>query len=164
MVPTHMKGCPNAPFPGRVAGFDCCEPTHAVYRTRWLIWLNMVFLFFVTLVPFVTQMIGTYRYEPLVIVIFAAVNVACGLSLALMWWYANRVESVVWPKIDPAVVRSMTDRILMGPGVCVAAVAVSFLNVRLGHAVFLSIPLVYMSHSRVDTHWPQVVDDAEQVT
>lgn len=133
------------------------------HGSRRLIWLNMGFLFFLTLVPFVTEMIGTYRYEPLVIVVFAAVNVACGLSLAALWWYANTVEPVVWPKIDPDVVRSMTIRILIGPVICLAAVAVSFLNVRLGHAVFLAIPLVYSSHRRVDTHWPEIVGaDSEE--
>jgi hypothetical protein len=41
-------------------------------------------LFFSILIPFVTEMIGTHRYKPLVIIIFAAVNVACGLSLAFL--------------------------------------------------------------------------------
>jgi len=129
------------------------------HGSRRLVWLNMAFLFFLTLVPFVTEMIGTYRYEPMVMIVFAADNVACGLSLALMWRYANHVEQVVWPKIDAAVVRSMTTRILIGPGICLMALAVSFLNVRLGHAVFLLVPLVYMSHTSVDKHWPEVVED-----
>ena len=132
--------------------------------SRRLVWLNLAFLFVVTLVPFVTKIIGTYRYQPLVIIPFAVVNVACGLSLAVMWWYANRVEPVVWPRIDPTVVRSMSTRILIGPAVCLVAVAVSFVNVRLGHAVFLTIPLVYLSHRSVDTHWPEIVEDADQAT
>lgn len=128
------------------------------HGSRRLIWLNMGFLFFLTLVPFATKLIGTYRYEPLVMIVFAAVNVACGVSLAVLWWYANTIEPVVWPRIAPDVVRSMAVRILIGPVISLVALAVSFLNVRLGHAVFLTIPLVYASHRRVDTHWPEIVE------
>ena len=102
------------------------------HGTRMLIWLNLLFLFLVTLVPFVTDLIGTYRYEPLVMIIFAAVNMACSLSLVLLWLYANHVAPVVWPGIDASVVRSMTRRILIGPALCLIAVAVSFVSVRIG--------------------------------
>ena len=82
--------------------------------------------------------------------------------MAFLWWYANKVEPVVRPKIDPGVVRSMTARILIGPGLCLLGLAGSFLNVRLGHAVFVLIPLIYVSHTRVDRRWPEVVEDASE--
>jgi uncharacterized membrane protein len=132
--------------------------------SRTLTWLNLLFLFVLTLLPFLTDLIGTYRNEPLVMVIYGAVNIACCLSLALMWWYANHVAPVVWPRIDPAVARSMALRILMGAGVSLAVIAVSFVNVRLAHLVFLTMPFLYVSHRRVDAHWSEVVDKDEVAT
>ncbi len=126
--------------------------------TRPLTWLNLLFLFILTLLPFTTQLIGTYRYQPLVIVVYGIVNVACSLSLAVIWAYANYRAPVVWPRIDPAIARSMTWRILMGAGLSVLATGVSFLNVRLAHAFFLAMPLLYVSHRSVDAHWSELVN------
>jgi len=132
--------------------------------TRGLLWLNLFFLFLLTLLPFTTQLIGTYRYEPRVIVIYGIVNAACGFSLAFMWWGANRLYPVVSPRIDDRVVRSMLFRILLGPVISLVAIGVAFANVRLSHLVFLSIPFLQLSHRAVDRHWAELQAAAEQQT
>lgn len=132
------------------------------YATRWLTWLNLLFLFVLTLLPLTTQLISTYRHEPLVIVVYGIVSISCSLALALIWWYANQVGLVVWPRIDPATVRSMMVRILMAAVLSLFAIGVSFLNVRLVHAVFLATPLLYLSHERVDSHWSELVNSYKQ--
>lgn len=129
--------------------------------TRMLTWLNLLFLFVLTLLPLTTQLIGTYRHEPLVIVIYGTVCIACSLSLALIWWYANHVALVVWPRISPAVQRSMMLRILPGAALSLVAIGVSFINVRLAHAVILTMPLLYVSHRTVDAHWSDLASSEE---
>lgn len=124
--------------------------------TRGLLWFNLFFLFLLTLLPFTTQLIGHYRYEPLVIVIYGIVNAATGCSLAFMWWGANRLVPVVSPRIDNAIVRSMLHRIMLGPVFSLVAIGVAFLNVRLSHLVFLSIPILQLKHRSVDRHWAEL--------
>jgi uncharacterized membrane protein len=128
--------------------------------TRTLTWLNLLFLFLLTLLPFTTQLIGAYRLEPLVMVVYGAVNIACSLSLALIWWYANYVALVVWPRIDPAIAHSMMLRILASAILSLVAIGVAFLNVRLFHLVFVLTPLLFVSHPSVDQHWLELVDSA----
>jgi uncharacterized membrane protein len=132
------------------------------HGSRALTWLNLQFLFFLTLLPFVTQLIGTYRHEPKVMVVYGVVNTACCLSLAIVWWYANHIAPVVWPRIDPAAVHSMSLRILLGAVLSLVAIGVSFVNVRLSHVVFLCMPLLHLSHRRVDTHLAEVIDRDEE--
>jgi uncharacterized membrane protein len=127
--------------------------------SRTLNWLNLLFLFGLTLLPFTTKLIGTYRNEPLAIVIYGAVHIFCGCSLALIWWYANRSPVIVWPSVNPAVVHSLLRRTMAGPLISLVAIGVAFLHVRLAHAVFLTMPLLQLSHRTVDTHWPEVVAD-----
>ncbi|WP_166825704.1 TMEM175 family protein [Thalassoroseus pseudoceratinae] len=127
------------------------------HGTRVLTWLNLLFLFLLTLLPLTTQLIGTYRDEPLVMVVYGAVSIACSLSLALIWWYSNHIGMVVWPKIDPTVERTFMRRILYGACLSLVAVGVSFLNVRMSHFVFLSMPLLYLSDRQVDRHWSELV-------
>lgn len=124
--------------------------------TRGLMWVNLLFLFFLTLLPFTTQLIGTYQYQPLVIVIYGIVNAICSCTLAFMWWGANHLVPVVWPKIDSKVVRSMTSRTLIGLVLSVLAIGVAFYNVRLSHLVFVSIPLLQLRHRYVDRHWAEL--------
>ena len=126
--------------------------------SRGLTWLNLLFLFLTTLLPFTTQLITTYRNDPFVIVIYGFVHIACGCALAYMWWYANRLAPVVWPRVEPAVARSMLLRILTGPVIGLAAIGIGFVNVRLAHVVFLTMPLFHLSHRSVDSHWPEVVE------
>jgi hypothetical protein len=52
--------------------------------------------------------------------------------------------------IDPAVIRSMTRRILLTPVISTAAAGLSFINVHLGTYAFLALPLFYLSHRMVD--------------
>ena len=127
------------------------------FGSRGLAWLNLLFLFQLTLLPFTTKLIGTYRNEPLPILVYGTVHVACGCSLGYIWWYANRAAPIVWPRIDLGVARSMLRRILAGPVVSLVAMGVAFFNVRMAHVVFLSMPFLQFSHRTVDTHWPQIV-------
>jgi uncharacterized membrane protein len=129
------------------------------YGSRALTWLNLLFLFELTLLPFTTKLIGTYRHEPLVIVIYGVVHILCGCTLAFIWWFANRMAPIVWPRIDREIARSMSLRILTGPVISVLAIGAAFVNVRLAHAVFLTMPLFHLSQRNVDKHWREVVEE-----
>jgi uncharacterized membrane protein len=134
------------------------------YATRGLLWFNLLFLFMLTLLPFTTQLIGTYQYQPQVIVIYGLVNAASGCSLAFMWWGANRLIPVVWPRVDDAIVRSMLYRILLGSLLSLVAIGVAYLNVRLSHVVFLSIPFLQLKHRSVDRHWSELHAEEQGTT
>jgi hypothetical protein len=51
----------------------------------------------------------------------------------------------------------MLRRVLTGPVISLAAIGAAFINARLSHAVFLTIPFFHLSHRTVDSHWPEVV-------
>ncbi|CAB1082708.1 hypothetical protein D1AOALGA4SA_10312 [Olavius algarvensis Delta 1 endosymbiont] len=122
------------------------------YCDRWLLWLNTLFLFSTTLIPFLAKLKSIYKLEPKVVLLFGAGFVLTGLSLLAIWRYAvARSELHQFAPIDPAVVRSMTRRILLTPVVSAAAVGLSFINVHLGTYAFLTLPLFYLSHRTVDS-------------
>jgi len=124
------------------------------YCNRQLFWLNTLFLFPLTLAPFFVRVKSIYGAEPRIVLAFGTAFIVCGLVLLVLWRYAvSRPELLRLATIDRAVVRSMTVRILIGPVISFVAIAVSFLNVYLGTAIFLSMPLFYISHYIVDTHW-----------
>jgi uncharacterized membrane protein len=132
---------------------------HAVFQylrhcNRSLLWLNIFFMFPLTLVPFLTKLKLVYRHDAILIPFFGAAFIACGLMLFGIWRYAiSRPELTGRPNIDPAVIRSMSQRILIGPLVSLVAIGLSFLNLHLGALAFASMPLFYLSHRIIDSGW-----------
>jgi hypothetical protein len=66
-----------------------------------------------------------------------------------MWSYATR-NNLLLAAVDPPTIRSMTVRILLGPLVNLAAVGAALFSVPLAVTMFLSVPLMSLSHRRVD--------------
>jgi uncharacterized membrane protein len=82
-------------------------------------WLNLLFLLTICVTPFVTAVIaqnsgfvGTALY--------AGVMMSCGLSLALLWFYADRKEM-----LDPQCSRDERRRVLIGTLIVPAIFAIS---------------------------------------
>lgn len=115
-------------------------------------WLNFVFLFFVTLIPFATKLLAVYRQDFFVVLIYGLLQVACGVSLAVMWWYANTHHLMLAMQIDDRIRRSLSIRILLGPVINLAAVAVSYVYVPVALAMFVGAPLLNLSHRRIDAN------------
>ncbi|MGD8985532.1 MAG: TMEM175 family protein [Desulfobacteraceae bacterium] len=124
------------------------------YCNRTLIWLNTLFLFSLTLIPFLSKLKFTYEQEPEIVRLFCAGVFFCGLTLLAMWRYVlSHSELLVRPTMDQAVTRSMTQRILLAPVVAVIAFCLSFVDVRLGTHAFFLIPLGALRHRLVDSGW-----------
>ena len=122
------------------------------HANRVFTWLNFTFLFFVTLIPFVTKLLAVYRQDFFVVLIYGLLQVACGIALAVMWWYVNAQRRMLTAPVDIDVRRSITLRILLGPAINLAAVGVSFVSVPPALAMFVAAPLLNLSHRRVDTY------------
>jgi len=120
------------------------------HANRIFTWLNFVFLFFVTLIPFATKLLTVYRQDALVVLLYGLLQVACGLSLAVLWWYANLHHRLVTAEIDTAAKRSMAFRILAGPVINLFAVGVSQWSVWPALIMFMAVPLLSLSHRRID--------------
>ena len=124
------------------------------YCNRALIWLNTLFLFSLTLIPFLSKLKFTYEQEPEIVRLFCVGVFFCGLMLLAMWRYVlSHSELLGRPTIDQAVIRSMTRRIMVAPVVAVVAFCLSFLDVRLGTHAFFLIPLCSLRHRLVDSGW-----------
>ncbi|MHC4433280.1 MAG: TMEM175 family protein [Planctomycetota bacterium] len=124
------------------------------YCNRTLLWLNILFIFPLTLMPLLTKLKAIYRHDELVVPLFGSAFIVCGLILLGIWKYAISHPALIGrPSIEAPVVRSMTRRILIGPLVSLVAIGLSFLNIHLGTIAFCSMPLFYLSHRLIDSGW-----------
>lgn len=121
---------------------------------RALIWLNLLFLFPVTLLPFVTQLRGTYRYEELITVLFGVLQIMIGLALIAIWNYSKSNPQLLIRPIDDAFRRKVILRMLFSPIIIsFIAIPLSFVSLHASALCFLSIPLHYLSHRQIDQNW-----------
>jgi len=118
---------------------------------RTLTWLNLLFLLPVTMLPFFTDMRVKFHGEYIVTIMYASVNALCGLILLLIWRYS--VSRGLTYRLAPGVDGSMSRRIFLGVGLNALGAAIAPVSVHLSGVVFLSLPVIYFSHSYVDSRW-----------
>lgn len=74
---------------------------HIVGSHGVIVWLNLAFLFFITLIPFVVDLQVDYSSYHIIFILYAVVLTAAGLSLTLIWLYASKnrlVDKSLIPK------------------------------------------------------------------
>jgi uncharacterized membrane protein len=120
---------------------------------RLFTWLNLLFLVPVTILPFFTELRVEYHDEYRVTILYAGANVLSGLLLLAMWRYAAKAGLL--RRMAPGVDRSMSGRILLGVGINLLGAAVAPISPHLSSVAFLALPLIYLSHRVVDSHWAE---------
>jgi len=128
---------------------------HVIYAfleraTRRFIWLNGVFLFFVTLIPFATKLVSTYRHDYFVVLLYGVLQVICGALLVVLWFVAHEQRQSMGEQLDPRVKHSMTLRIMTSLMLDVTGVVVAPFSVPAAIVCFLAAPLLTISHQLID--------------
>lgn len=105
--------------------------------------LNLLLLLPITLLPFVTQFMGTMRADWRAVLIFALTNVLATFVIERMW---NRIAAL--PEIHKSpqtamLAARMRVEIRVHAAVVVVGVLVARLDVRVGTLVFILIPFAH---------------------
>ena len=113
------------------------------FTDRMIVLLNIVFLFSISLVPFIAKLKALYRYDALAIMIYGAGHIVTGLILFVIWKYMLSHEDLLEAPVEKKVSRQVNIRILILPVVSLAAIVVAFVDVHWGTYFFALIPLIY---------------------
>jgi len=107
---------------------------HAVKAvTRGIAMINLLFLMFVSVLPFSTGLIGKLGpNNPVALAIYFTNQLALGLALNLLWLYARRHRHIAWPLVDRPV------RFMIGvqPLACLAALGTIAVDPRASYYTF----------------------------
>jgi len=127
---------------------------HYIRRSdRVLLWINIIFLMFLTAIPFSTGVLGEYPNDQIAVVVYGSNLLLVGLLLYCQWWYATSKHHLTDPGLDPAIVTMAKKRILIGPCILLLAIAVSYLNTKFSILIFAVLPVIYIIPGRIDQHW-----------
>ena len=101
--------------------------------------LNVSFLLFVAVMPFVTNLLAAASGEVVAVVLYALVQVAAGGALSLLWLYATRERRHVPSTLPRSWVEYVGRRSALGPLVFAASIPVAFVSAPLAEYSWVSL-------------------------
>jgi uncharacterized membrane protein len=106
-----------------------------------LIALNMLFLFFIVLMPFVASLFGQYYGLPLAMSVYAAAVAATGLSMGALWWYASHRHRLIDECLDASFIRVRSIAMAV-PLLFLISIPFAFFSQVLAIVIWCMAPLV----------------------
>jgi len=109
-----------------------------------LIWLNMFYLLFVSLLPFSAALLGRYPGNQAAVIVYGVHLTAMILVHYFMWRHASIHKSLVPEDLDPRV-NKLADRLaIFGISTYIIAISVSFWQVGFTLVLYALVPLPYI--------------------
>jgi uncharacterized membrane protein len=108
---------------------------------RVLVYSNIVLLFFISLQPFPTALLGRNMGEFIAVALYAAVMALTGIVLLLMWRHALRRPALL--RVDPGhqAARALGVRLAVSPAVFVASIPLAWWSTQAAMASWLLMSL-----------------------
>lgn len=126
---------------------------HAFRRVnRSLMWLNLLFLLFVTFLPFTTSLLGMASVSREAVMIYGGNLATISLVLFAIWYYATRVADLAEAKVTVEVLREVDHRILSMPVLAITSIAIAFYNVHFSLFVYYAIIPRFLLTRKLDRH------------
>lgn len=106
-------------------------------------WRNIWFLLPITIVPFVTALLGEYPYAKTAQIAYAGVLILCGVLLYAAIYYAVKVVLLMPEMPSLEFRRNVAGKILIPPVVYLLAIGCSFWNTHISLVLLILGPLSY---------------------
>lgn len=92
------------------------------HMTRMLIWVNLAFLLFVSVLPFSAGLLGRYPFSRVAQMVYYGNQFAIGLPLAAQWAYAGK-KGLIRDSLSPRLRYRLSGRLWLMPVATLAAFA-----------------------------------------
>lgn len=117
---------------------------------RELLWINILYLLFISLVPFSTAILGEFIHLKFAVWIYWFNLLLIGMALLLNWVYAKNHHFI--PALDekPQIDKIVKRRILLAQLFYFVGAMAAFINTYLSLAIILGIQLAYVVPSIFD--------------
>jgi uncharacterized membrane protein len=111
-----------------------------------LLLLNILFLLFVGLIPFVTALVTRYLQLPdehTAAIVYSVTLLLMSMAFAGLWWYAMAHPQLVDPRVDLDVMRHLFKRGLLGILFYLVAIVISLVSVTACLILYMLIAVFY---------------------
>jgi uncharacterized membrane protein len=114
-----------------------------------LIFLNLLFLLFIILMPFVASLLGINGFMPVGVITYAAAVALTGLAISALWWYASTNHRLVAENLDIGFIRSRNLMALLVPIIFLVSIPFALINPLIAMVIWWASPLVSIATLRL---------------
>jgi uncharacterized membrane protein len=108
-----------------------------------IIWINNIFLFSISFIPFPTALMGEYPHNQLGVLLFG-VNVTFA-SLMQVWLYQSVAANHLQPQYNKAtVMKNVMRSFLLAPLPLIASIGFSFISLWIPYFIYAIVPLFFL--------------------
>lgn len=115
-----------------------------------LIWMNIFFLMFITLLPFTTYMLGEYPHIRIAAVIYAVNMLISGLLIYFNWQYAASECQLTDCRMDREMIGYISQKNKYTAYIFLTAVILAFFNFQISFALYAIIPFIHWHYKKPD--------------
>ena len=126
---------------------------YVVAADRIYAWINVLFLMFISLLPFTSLMLDEYPDEQLSYILYGVNLIAIGCTGYFGWCYATKFHRLTEHSISDTLIASVKRRILVAPLISVLAILLSFFAMRLSLLLYILILPYYIIPGKIDRFW-----------
>jgi len=124
---------------------------HQVRQTdRRLLWLNLHLLFWMSLVPFVTNLLGASPWLPQSSAAYGLIFFLCAFSFTLLRNHTAGKMELRHAPLSTQLMRRTQRRNRLGMGLYLLATLAAFVSVYLSFACFLIVPAMYFIPEKIN--------------
>ena len=135
---------------GQQIQFQIIERSDRVFA-----WIHVLFLMFVSLLPFTSAILGKHSFEQTASLVYGLNLIAIGITSYAGWAYASRYHRLTTHDISDELVESVKRRILVAPVAALVAILLSFFSMTLSNLCYLIILPYYIFPGQIDRFWQQ---------
>jgi uncharacterized membrane protein len=103
-----------------------------------IVWLNLLFLFFITIIPFAVDLQIDYGLYQVIFILYALVLTAAGVSLTLIWLHAMKGR-LLDKTMDQTDIQSILLESIVLPSVFVISIFVSIVDLEIAYYFWMVI-------------------------
>lgn len=129
------------------------------FSKRGLLWINNLFLFFVTFIPFPTGVLGAYYDNKTAVIFFGLTFFATSLTFAVLRWYGWE-DNETSDKFDETSLKNAMRRSFLLPVCYAVGIGVAFFNLPAAIVIYFLTPILLIKRLKLKTDAPDK-DDLE---
>ena len=119
------------------------------YDTK-LTYLNLLFLLFISLVPFTTAFISRNPFNIVSVTVYGFLFLLMALSASFAYYYLAFGSGLMHDKVSNKSRRKIWKRFIMGPIFYAVAIALGFINVYIPIVIYLLVPFLFVVFPKIE--------------
>jgi uncharacterized membrane protein len=117
---------------------------HLTHTDNRFLWINIFFLFWVSLLPFSAALLGEHHQYAVAVIVYGCNMIFASVTLHISWRYAVRGHRLVGPGLSDLVMKQAHVRLLLGPPIYLLGIGVAFYSPHASFILYVLMAILYV--------------------